>query len=487
MSVDLKHGIGYSAKAEASFIDIAAAKDLAPVRPISEPIKQEVLNSFPWSPWGSNNLLPLEMVADIKSCLLYSIIEGRSRLATCQGMVPVITKIDTKTGQRIIDRYVDDSEINEWMEQNNTFLNTFGWIKDYVAFLRCMSRIMLNKKKNKIALIKRDDVVKTRFAKMDNKGKVNDIWYSAEWSKVKNEQSKYVFSKPHLNPANPYFDLQRRIKGGSKDVEFAMSATHPGFDEEYYPVPLWMAAIKWIKIAQAIPEMKAAMYENSIRAKMVVIIYELFWEKSYGASWTTLDEKKKEEYRKKIYDDIEKFLVGAKNAGKSIFTTGYRDRDGKTYSEIEFKPVEDMSKVGEYLPDSAAANSEISFSMLWNNAMTGGNQKDGPYQSDKGGSNVREASTLIVTTTEVERVVVKNKMNVVKHFNGWVKRLPGLDFIIPATILTTLDTGAGSKNVVTGNSNTDPNATKDERIRNMFSNYSDEQLKTIFDQLLKAS
>src|SRR5690606_29684400 len=119
----------------------------------------------------------------------------------------------------------------------------------------------------------------------------------------------------------------------SKQVEFAMSVTHPGWDEEYYPVPLWMSAIKWIRIAQSIPEMKAAMYENSIRAKCIVIIYEGFWEKSYGSEWTTLDDTKKEEYRKKVYDDIESFLVGAKNAGKAIFTTGYRDRDGKTYAE----------------------------------------------------------------------------------------------------------------------------------------------------------
>jgi hypothetical protein len=450
MSVTFKHGIGYGTESGAMYIDMAAAKNMQPARPAQDAIPEIELGAMPWSPWGTNNMLPIEMVADIKSCLLYSIIDGKSRFAMCQGLVPVLTKIDPTTGQKVIEKYLDDPEILDWLELNNMFLPTFGWLKDYIGFLRCMSRIMLNKKKNKIALIKRDDVTETRFEKMDSKGRVNHIYYSSEWNRVRGENGKNLFKKPHLNPANPYFDLTQRIKGGSKDFEFAMSCTHPGWDEKYYPVPLWMAAIKWIKIAQSIPEMKAAMYENSIRAKCVVIIYETFWEKSYGEGWSELDEKKQIEYRTKVYDDIEKFLVGAKNAGKSIFTTGYRDHQGKTWADIEIKPLEDTSKVGEYLPDSAAANSEIAFSMLWNNAMTGGNQKNGLYQENQGGSNVREASTMQVIVHEVERLQIKSKMNVISHFNGWKKTYPGLEFIIPATLLTTLDTGAGSKPVVTG-------------------------------------
>ncbi len=458
MSVTIKHGIGYGSESGAMYIDMAAAKAYEPERPLENTVKTE-LGSMPWSPWGSNNLLPLEMVADIKSCLLYSIIEGRTRFAVCQGMQPVITKLDTKTGQRVIEKYCDDPEITDWLDSNNIFNSTFGWIKDYIGFLRCMSRIMLNKKGDKISLIRRDDVVKTRFQKMDQQGRINNIYYSAEWNKVSGPDSKNVFSKPHLNPHNPLFDLKSRKNGGDKAVEFAISCTHPGWDEEYYPVPMWMAAIKWIKIAQSIPEMKAAMYENSIRAKCVVIIYESFWEKSYGEDWTNADEKKKNEYRKKTYDDIEKFLVGAKNAGKAIFTTGYRSHDGKTWADVEFKPLEDFKTSGDYLPDSAAANSEIAFSMLWNNAMTGGNQKTGLYSENQGGSNVREASTMQVIVHEVERLQVKSIMNVIKGFNGWSARIPGLDFIIPATILTTLDTGAGSKPVLTGDTKPDENGT----------------------------
>lgn len=448
----MKYGIGYGDDSGAMFIDMAAAKTLEPAREIQATMPATSLAAMPWSPWGTNNLLPLEMVADIKSCLLYSIIEGRSRFAICQGMVPVLTRIDETTGQKIIDKYLDDPEINDFLDMNNMFQQTFAWIKDYVGFLRCMTRIMLDRERKKIVLIRRDDVTETRMAKKDAHGNIRNVWYSAEWNRVSSIDDTKVFSKPLLNVINPTYDLQRRILNGDTNYEYAISSTHPGWNEQYYPVPLWMAAIKWIKIAQAIPEMKAAMYENSIRAKMMVIIYEGYWEKSYGEKWSSLTEKEKADFRTTVYDDIEKFLVGAKNAGKAIFTTGYRDRDGKTYAEIEIKPLDDTSKAGEYLPDSAAANSEIAFSMLWNNAMTGGNQATGLYSQNQGGSNVREASTMQVIIHEVERMQIKNIMNVVAHVNGWKTKYPGLDFIIPATLLTTLDTGAGSKPVVTGDS-----------------------------------
>jgi hypothetical protein len=131
----------------------------------------------------------------------------------------------------------------------------------------------------------------------------------------------------------------------------------------------------------------------------------------------------------------------------------------KRGADIQFLPIEDTTKIGEYLPDSAAANSEIAFTMLWNNAMTGGNQKNGLYSENQGGSNVREASALQVIIHQVERWVVQDMFTVFKYFNGWAKKYPGLDFIIPATILTTLDTGGSSKSVVPGSIKQPDNAT----------------------------
>lgn len=455
-----KNGLAYGSASGAQIIDMqyinmAAAKTNQVQAP--QQVRPFDYGVLPWSPWGSNNLLPKEMVADIKSCgVLNAIVEGKSRFAVCQGMLPAIVKIDNN-GQRIIEKILDGTEVNDFLDANNSFFNVFGWIKDYIAFSRMMARIVVTKKGDQIGILQRDDISEIRLSKKDQQSRINYAWHSAQWEKVRGETDDYLFKIPLLNPRNPYQDLVNRIQGGVKNREFNVMVSHPGWDEQYYPMPLWYAALKWVKIAQGIPEMKAVLFENNMRVKQLVIIYDSFWTEAFGDEWTDYTDEQKQEKRQRVYKDIDDFLVGSKNAYKSVFTAGYRDTDGKTYANIEFKPIEDTTKDGELLPDSAAANSEIAIAMLWNNAMTGGNQKAGQYSGNEGGSNVREASLMQTIIHEVERQGIRNIMNVVKLYNGWNKTYPGLDFIIPATILTTLDTGAGTKQAVTGNANPQDN------------------------------
>ncbi|MGN7786799.1 hypothetical protein ACTJIJ_19860 [Niabella sp. 22666] len=449
MSFVFTRAVGYSDVAKASIVDMAAVNDFYPDRLRTDPVQQYSVDNkhLPWYPWGCNNMLPNEMLGDIRRTgILEAIVDGKARFATCQGIVPVITAIDPTNGQRVIKSYVDDAEILNWLEDNDSFCLVFAWIRDYIAFRRCIARIMLSQDRTKIAMMKRDDVTQHRMGRMDKSGRINDVWFSREWCKVYSPNDERVFSKPLLNMINPFGDLKNRTEG----FEFAVVNTHPGWDEDYYPVPGWMANLKWIRIIQQIPEMKNALYENAIRARFQVIIYEDFWKNRFGDEFTKGTFAERQKLRDEVYDEIEAFLVGAKNSGKAVFTDGYRDREGRMWSDIEFKEIMDQTKQGEYLPDSAAGNSEISFTMLWNNALTGGNQKNNLYSENQGGSNVREASAMQVIIHEVERHQVQKFMNLVKRYNGWDEKHKGLEFIIPATILTTLDTGASTKGVVTG-------------------------------------
>jgi hypothetical protein len=243
-------------------------------------------------------------------------------------------------------------------------------------------------------------------------------------------------------------DLREKIKSGI--VEHAFAFSNPGWGKHYYPMPLWMAAYKWVKIAQGVPEMKSALFENAMRPKFMIIIHDEYWDNRFGNAWVEWDEEEQEKRRQEVFDEIDTWLVGSKNAHKSIMARGQRDEKG-TFTDIEIIPIADNTKPGELLPDSAAANSEIAFAMGYNLAINGGNQKSGIYQGQQGGSNIREASLDLVVKHELERQQLRRVMMIPKYINGWADRIKGLDFIIPATVLTTLDTGAGSKPVITGN------------------------------------
>jgi hypothetical protein len=452
--VKIENGLVFSEASGARYFDMAAIATTEDRinNPITPVIPEDKMPSMPWSPWGSNNLLPMEMAVDIETCgILNSIIDGKSRFALNNGIQPVITEINKQTGAREIKEFVTDAEILDFLEANDSFFQVYGWMKDQVGFAQGVCRYGLNKKKDpKVITFQRDDVTEFRFEKKNTKGHINNIYLAAEWNRIRGIEDPRLIKVPHLNSFNPAADLVKRVKGNG-GYQYAITFRYPGWQRHYYSMPLWYAAYKWVKIAQGVPEMKAAIFQNSIHVKYVVIIYEGYWTKAFGATvWKKYTEKQKDDARQKLYDDIDKFLVGSKNAYKSVFTSGYRSPDGKTYTDIEIKPVEDTQKDGKLLPDSAAANSEIAFAMHYNNTILGGNQVQGPYDKGNGGSNIRESVLVQVIHHELERQNVRRNLMVPARFNGWTEKYPGLDFVIPATLLTTLDTGSGTKPIVTG-------------------------------------
>lgn len=434
-----------------AFIDMAAAPgasanfDSAASR-MQSVMPPEQMEYMPWAMWGNNNLLAQEMAKDIDTCgILDAIVEGGSRFGLGEGLCPVI--IEKQGGKKIIKEHVDDEEINLFLENNNADEQNFAWMRDMLGIGNGMARLMLNGERTKIVQIRRDDITECRFEKKNKAGKILNVYHSAEWNLVTGTKDNRLFSVPLLDPQNALADLQDKATRGIAEHNYAFR--YPSWGKHYYSAPRWYSQYKWVKIAQGVPEMKAAMFENNMRIKYIVVIYDKYWENAYE-DWADADDATKEQRRNDLYDQIDEWLTGGKNAYKSIFVDGNFTLDGKTQQFIEIKPIEDYTKQGELLPDSAAANSEIAFAMLFNLSIIGGNQVAGPYSGEEGGSSIREGILMQIIIRELERMYIRKIYKLVSRFNGWDQKYKGLEFIIPATILTTLDTGSGSKPVNTG-------------------------------------
>jgi hypothetical protein len=473
MSVKVKNGIGFSSRTGAVYMDMAVAgnSQYDPARPVKNvPVDNSVDRISAWAKWGADNQLPLQMLAEIEKCgILNSIIDGKARFAVCNGILPALVHYD-KGGQMVVDDIVMDPEISDFLDDNNHFFHTFSWMKDQCAFGNGVARFMLNGGRDKIASFQRDDITEMRYQKQDTyTGRIDNIFLSAYWDKVGNNPLDYrIIKTPLLHWNNPLEDLRKKVSGSNQN-EFALTFRYPGWNRKYYSMPLWYAALLWVRIAQGVPEMKAAMFKNNFRPKYMVIISEKYWdrvfEKDVNGQTKIADDytaEQIEEKKQKVYDDIDEHLFGNENAYKTIFVDGYYDQSGKLIPEIEIKPIEDTTKNGEFLPDSAAANSEIAFAMLFNPAIIGANMPSGPYTNSQGGSNVRESTLIQVIIHELERQNVRRIFNVIKRFNNWDKQFAKtgqkLEFIIPATIPTTLDTGSNVKPMVTGVSPADNSA-----------------------------
>lgn len=448
-------GVAYRETAQVAFIDFAGLPQGASAFSTTEP-KDQLNETAAWSPWGKNNLLPQEMVADIETCgILSGIIDGKARFTLCEGLAPAIVERSAE-GKKVVKEWVKDAEIKEFLETNNDFLQCFGWLKDLMGMGNAAVQFILDNEYKKIVRFKRTDISEARFQKMDKAGKIANMFLCADWKAVTSADDKTVRKVRLLDPNNPVNDLKEKAQ--KRIAEHALAVRYPSWGKHYYSVPLWYATYKWVKIAQGVPEMKAALFQNTMRLKYMVTIYPQYWIDAFPDQWDQFTAEEKELKREQVFNDINNYLVGAKNAHKSIFADGYIDPvSGKANPNIEIKAIEDNTKAGEYLPDSAAANSEIAFAMLWNNALTGGNQASGLYEQSQGGSNVRESFLMQVIIHEFERQLINYIMSVPKYFNGWDKTYPGLEFIIPATILTTTDTGGSVKPKIEKKDATDNN------------------------------
>lgn len=448
-----KASVGYRSRSGSVFIDMAAAPGVvadfgSPAKRLTSTIPEENFQFMPWAPWGiSNNLLPQEMTRDIETCgVLEAIIDGKARFAMGEGIAPAIVK--SEGSKKIVESILLGTEVNDWMEMNDINTQGFDWHRDLYGMGNAMARLIVNREGNKIHTLRRDDVSETRKMRQDpSTGKITHVFHSACWDRVTGANDNRIFKLPLVNELNPLEDLTEKIKNGAKELNYGFRRTAWG--KHYYSAAQWYAAYKWVKIAQGVPEMKAAMFENNMRLKYKVIIYKDYWTNAFE-DWEDVDDKTREARKNTLYDEIDAFLTGSKNAYKSIYVEGEYTLDGEAKQYIDIVPIEDSTKPGELLPDSAAANSEIAIANLWNNAMTGGNQKSGLYGQNEGGSSVREASTMQVIVLENERQKIVRLLNIVKKFNGWDKTYPGLEFIIPGTILTTLDTGGSTKPVING-------------------------------------
>ena len=119
-----------------------------------------------------------------------------------------------------------------------------------------------------------------------------------------------------------------------------------------------------------------------------------------------------------------------------------RDLAEKILKKREIEVIEDKFKNDMYLPHSAAANSEILFSMGVNPSVLGAGLPGGPYSGNSGsGSDIREALLVNIALSWADRELGYDPLYLMRDFNGWD---PETEFRTINTVLTTLDTGAGT-------------------------------------------
>ncbi len=286
------------------------------------------------------------------------------------------------------------------------------------------------------------NVLYNRFTRPDDRGRMAGV-ISGYWSSM--QQPQEYEALPVLSEFDPELDARLLLKKNPRQ-SFLMCVRDSWSNEDVYSEPIWLPALLsgWIDIAQIVPRFLAQAYKNQITWKWHVQIPYSYWEQKFPpADFASVEERKKA--INTYMDRIERNLCGAENAEKPLFTNyAVNEGNGRIEEEWKITPLDNKYKGGDNLVTSAAANSEILFSLMVNPNVLGAGMPGGAYAGNQGGSNIREAFLVNIANAWIDRQNLLDPLELYMRLNG----LSACELRFRNTVLTTLDTGAGTKKVL---------------------------------------
>ena len=393
------------------------------------------------APWGDSNDYPQVALAAInRSTVLGAALRFKIRVILSQGVYAYKITGFNQDASPIIEIVNDIETINVL---NSKMVRDYleAAARDLVKFGTAFPLLVPNLDGSKFSSIYCRPAQYCRFEIM-NKGLISKVFISGNFPDSKEEDIASYFC---LNPENPNETLDL-LTLGTKQIKAPI--IYPIRDlfagNSYYGLPEWEPARQsgWLDIAEQIPTFLKAMYNNQINIKFHIKIPYAYWERQFPEN-IYRDRDQRKLLIEAEMDSIEATLSGSENAHKAIISQ-FQTNEKNVEEKWEIDPVSQPWSQ-ENLMTSAVANSEILFSLGINPAVFGaGMPGAGPYSSASGGSNIREAFLINVALSWLEQQRILDPLSAFLKFNGVA---PEVRLGFQKTILTTLDTGAGTKNV----------------------------------------
>lgn len=410
-----------------------------------DPANQEVTDEI--VPWGSDNLYPqnffnkkyLKNGAAVGGLgLLKAAINGNGFHLYKK------TKAEGSTKIEIEEQLISDfPNIEQFLLDNNLDKFFFEKITDQGMWQMSFTEHILSQNQELITRVKRHKAAHCRFAKMDEAGVIPFVYINTNWE---NEDKKYTVKIPFIDNTEMNADEIKAYCKEKKIFNFITCSVQPLVDESYYIKTDWHAVDRngWMDVANSVPELKQAIFENQQHFKYIVYISDYYFESFYKQEWDDFDAEKRQKLREQLSTAIDEHMSGNKAGGRSLISPIFEDT-GKFVKGIEIEPIDNKLKDGSYLPDASAANSEILWAMGVNPAIIGAGTPGGQNLGGSG-SNIREGYTVLSANQVPKRVYVLDDWKLWQRFNGWDKDLIGA---FPGVNLTTLDKNpSGQENTI---------------------------------------
>jgi hypothetical protein len=414
-----------------------------------KPVKERLDEYFSfdkrnYAMWGDTNCFPDDAERTIRTTsVLQTGLNYKARCCYGQGVVPVKVSGFDDNNNEIFEPVRDRNILNYLRGLAFRNYHTAAF-RDLIKFGNAFPLLVFNNAGDKIVRVQ---ILNARHCRI-SVDKTKLLVYGDFKNTYPAEDETVVYDM--LNEDDPFYDLQwRRDTGKLKGVKaIAFPRIRNYFsNNDYYAAPDWQSAQEsgWIDIAHKIPEFLNRAYQNAMHLMWHVQIPATYWEKQFPRS-----EYKNVEQRKQLIQDFmdkfEKELTDTKNANKSLFTQYYIDESGRTNGDWKVTRLDGEIKADDRLSMSAAANSEILFSLMVNPSVLGAGMPGGPYSGNAGsGSDIREGLLVSLILSHIEKQAVLDPVELMFEYNG----IHDIDLKYRNITLTTLDSGRNTQESLT--------------------------------------
>lgn len=380
--------------------------------------------------WGENNDNPTLWRKKIEgSTTAYPLIAKLVSIMFGRGLVYYTETTDSEGN--IKRDYSPIAEVDEFCQNNDINFFMLQRMMDYKFCNNIFSEFILNKGMNKIVGVGHLEAEFTRFGKLnENTKKFEGIKYTGDWKKP-NE----AIDIPFLNRQDLGNEFIKKTYAKSKKFTFHSYFPSPG--RTIYAFPPHGAVFKekgWLDFANSVPEIMNRINENAMNLKYHIRIPYNYWQSVY-ADWQMYDEQKRQAIIDTKLKEIEDFLVGTKNAGKSFYSHFATDFvTGKPLAGWEIIELDDKTKKDAYL--TSVQEADIQVSRAWNVDTSLANiQPQGGKMGAGSGSDKRTGFDNQVNTSFADIHIITEPLRIVGMYNGWSPNLKwGFIHELPTTL-----------------------------------------------------
>jgi hypothetical protein len=394
-------------------------------------------------PWGSSNSYPQDIIKEFdKAPTIKRALNTWAELNYSGGICYGVPDFDKKTGKYTAWNRIIDLEIESWLRRSNFNKYLIEALVDLAYFKNIFPAVMLRNDRKYISMIYTRPAEQCRYAKPNaTTGYSEKIYVSARWLYGAGPGQEDTMSFPIIDPYYAPEDNLRNMKGVYEAI-YPVNFPSPGKD--FYQLASVDTLLRsgWLEVAKSIPKFKKALFENQITLKYMIEISIEYLKIKYH-DWDAKPELKKTRFTE-MKTEIDTYLAGTDNTGKTYIYTSYIGPEGKEVPGVKITAMDNKIKGDLFIDDSAEATAHVLNEAGIDQSITGFNPGKGMGAGS--GSDKRITYNIHMLLNKVHQDAILEPLNnLIAVYNGWWDKYPGLTFKFNNEMLTTLDTGASKQ------------------------------------------